>query len=322
LLMWVIIPSLLATVLRNFVSTLGRAGIATGITFLALLVNALGNWLLVFGHWGLPQLGLFGSALSSIITSVAMLAAYIFVILSDRRLRRYRIFGYWWRFDASRIAALLRIGVPIGATILAEAGLFSGAAFLMGRLGQAELAGHTVALQIAALAFQVPFGVSQAATIRVGMAYGARDAAWIARAGHTVMALGIGFMALTASAIWLFPRLFLSAYVDVDATRNAAMVAFAVQYLAIAAAFQLFDGAQAVLQGALRGLQDTRMPLLIALFGYWVAGFGAAIWLGFGTPLRGSGVWLGLLIGLVVVSVLLSWRWRARGRLGLLPQTD
>ena len=203
---------------------------------------------------------------------------------------------------------------PIGLTILAEAGLFSGAAFLMGRIGEVQLAAHTVALQIAALAFQVPFGVAQAATIRVGLAYGAGDHAGIARAGRAAMICGIGFMALTAGCIWLFPRALISVYVNVNDPINATTIEFAINYLAIAAAFQLFDGAQAVGAGILRGLQDTRTPMLMAISGYWVVGYGCAIWLGFYTPLSGIGVWIGLAAGLVVVSAMLLSRWAMRAR--------
>lgn len=319
ILMWGMLPMIAASVLRVFVSALGRPTIATAITFLALFVNALGNWALVFGHLGLPALGLHGSALSSVLTSFAMLIAYVVVIQSDRRLRRYHLFGNWWRSEWSRFFEILRIGLPIGLTILAEAGLFTGAAFLMGRIGEAQLAGHTIALQVAALAFQIPFGVAQAATIRVGLAYGANSHRAIALAGQASLVLGIGFMALTALTMWLFPGLVLSIYVDVDDAKNAALVGFAMQFLVVAAAFQLFDGAQAVAAGVLRGLQDTRIPMLIAIGGYWIAGYGTAIYLGFWTPLAGVGIWIGLAVGLVVVAALLLLRWRMRGRLGLLP---
>lgn len=318
-LLWAMIPMVLANVLRTFVSALGRPFFATAITLLAIGVNALGNWVLVFGNLGAPRLELVGSALSNVLTALAMLAAYVLVIQSDRRLRRYHIFGRWWRPEWRRLIEILKIGVPIMLTILAEAGLFSGAAFLMGRIGAAELAGHTVALQVAALAFQVPFGIGQAATIRVGYFYGAGDRDGIARAGWSAMAVSLGFMVLTAGAMVLFPRTILSLYVDPDAARNAAMVGFALQYIVIAAAFQLFDGTQAVALGALRGLQDTRTPMAIAMFGYWGIGLSVSLWLGFWTPLEGTGVWLGLAVGLVVVAALLTWRWHRRQRLGLLP---
>ena len=248
-----------------------------------------------------------------------MLIAYIIVIQTDRRLRRYHLFGNWWRSEWPRFWEMLRIGTPIGLIILAEAGLFTGAAFLMGRIGEAQLAGHTLALQIAALAFQIPFGVAQAATIRVGLSYGARDHRGITLAGQASLILGIGFMVVTAAVIWLAPRLVLSIYVDVDAARNAALVHFALQFLIVAAAFQLFDGAQTVAAGVLRGLQDTRVPMIIAVCGYWIAGYGTAIYLGFWTPLAGVGVWIGLAVGLIVVSAVLLMRWGMRARLGLLP---
>lgn len=313
------IPAVLAALLRTVVATLGRPGIGTAITGMAVVVNALGNWMFVFGNFGAPELGLRGSAISSVITSTAMFAAFALVIRFDRRLHRYRLLGRWWKPEWKRFADVLRIGLPICGTIIAEAGMFNGAAFLMGRIGEVELAAHTVALQFAAIAFQVPFGVGQAATIRVGLAFGARDNQAIALAGKAATQLGIGFMAISAGAMLAFPLQLIRLYVDPAAPENAQMVALAVQYMVIAAAFQLFDGAQAVGASMLRGLQDTRVPMLIALFGYWGPGVGTALWLGLFTPMEGLGVWIGLLVGLVFVAGLMHWRWRRRASLGLLP---
>jgi len=314
-----ILPMLLVGALRQFVASLDRAGYATWINLLGLGTNIFGNWLLVYGHWGLPALGLTGSALSSGITSWAMVLAYAVAIRMDRRLRRYRILGRWWRPEPARMAEILRIGGPIALTILAEAGLFGGAAFLMGRIGEAELAGHAIALQIASLTFQVPFGIGQAATIRVGLAYGARDHAGIGRAGMASILFGIGFMAFTGLAILLLPQAILSFYIDADAPGNTEMARHATSFLLVAAVFQLFDGAQAVAAGALRGLQDTRMPMAYALFGYWIPGLGTSLLLGFGTGLGGLGIWIGLAVGLVVVAGLMLRRWFRREPLGLLP---
>ena len=319
ILSWAMIPMILASVFRIFVAALGKPAYATAITLLALGTNILGNWVLVFGNLGAPALGLEGSALSSLITSLAMIAAYVVVIRRDRTLRRYHILGRWWRPEWQRLRQIMLIGSPIALTVLAEAGLFSGAALLMGRIGPVELAAHTLALNLAALTFQIPFGIAQAATIRVGYHFGAQDRAAAGRAGWSALLVSVLFMGVMAAGMMLAPRFILSLYVDPAAPQNAAMVAFAVQYLIVAAAFQLFDGAQAVAAGALRGLQDTRMPLLIALFGYWMVGFVIAIWLGFYTPLQGTGVWIGLAVGLVVVAALLSWRWHRRERLGLVP---
>ena len=312
-----LIPMLLAAVLRYFVSALGRPILATAITGAGIFVNAAANYAFIFGNWGAPELGLIGAAIATILTSLFTLAAYVLAIRLDPRLHRYHVFGRLWSPDWSRYWQIVRVGTPIALTVTAEAGIFGAAAFLMGRFGAAELAGHTVALQLAALAFQVPFGVSQAATIRVGYFYGARDRDGIARAGWTGIVIGSGFMLFTASAMVLAPMTLLSIYVDPYAAKNAALVGFALQYLVLAAAFQLVDGVQAVAAGALRGLQDTRVPMWIAIFAYWVPGIGTAIGLGFFTPLEGIGVWIGLATGLAVAAILLLWRWMARERLDL-----
>ena len=318
ILQWSLIPMLAAAVLRNFVATLGRPIFATIITAGGIGVNALGNYALIFGNWGAPALGLPGAAWATLITALVVLAAYVVAIAMDPRLARYHVFGFFWRYDGRRMAELLRIGTPIGLTVLAEAGVFAAAAFLMGRFGALPLAAHTLALQIAAFAFQVPFGVAQAATIRVGFHFGARDEGGIARAGMAALVLGTGCMMLTALAMLVVPHWLLWAYIDPWAPANQALVGLAVGYLTIAAAFQLSDGIQVVAAGALRGLQDTRVPMWIAVFSYWAVGFVLAAGLGLMMPLAGTGVWLGLAAGLTCTAVLMLHRWHRRGRLGLL----
>jgi MATE family multidrug resistance protein len=319
ILLFAMLPNIWAGLMRTVAAALGRPGWAMLVTLGAVGMGAAGNWLLVFGHGGFPALGLEGSAIASVVTAGAMLLAYVAIIAFDRRLRRYRLFGKWWLPHWRRMGEIARLGAPIALTFTLEGGLFGGAAFLMGLIGVVEVAAHAIALNIAALAFQVPFGIGQAATIRVGMAYGARDVAWIGRAGWVAIVSGTGFMALTATLIWLWPRMIVGIYVDTSDPARAREVALAVHYLAVAAAFQLFDGAQAVGAGALRGLQDTRMPMLIAGFGYWVAGFGTAILLGFWVKWQGVGIWIGLAVGLAVVAGLLLFRWNGRARYGLLP---
>jgi MATE family multidrug resistance protein len=314
---WSMAPQIASNVLRTFVAALGRPVFAMAIMAMAIAVNAAGNYVLIFGHFGLPAMGLAGSAVATLITSALTFLAYCAVIRMDRRMRRYRLFGRWWRPEWQRLRDLLRIGLPIGLIVLAEGGLFNAATFLMGLIGPAQLAGHALAFQVAALAFQVPFGVAQAATIRVGYHFGAGDAAAVGRAGAAALAVSLGFSLIAASAMLAFPRTILSAYVAVDAPENAAMIGFALQFILVAAAFHLFDAVQAVAAGVLRGLQDTRVPMVIALGGYWLAGGTSAVALGFATPLAGLGVWIGLAIGLVVVSLLLLWRWHRREALGL-----
>jgi MATE family multidrug resistance protein len=317
LIIFSMVPMLLAAVLRNYVSALGRPILATVITALGIPINAVANYAFIFGNFGAPEMGLSGAAVATIITNVLTLGAYVLAIVITPALARYHVFYRFWRPDWTRFWQIVHIGTPIALTVTAEAGIFGAAAFLMGKFGAAQLAGHGVALQLAALAFQVPFGVGQAVTIRVGYFYGARDSVGITRAGWVALALGTGFMAFTALAMVIAPLTLMSIYVDPYAAKNAALVAFAGQYLMLAAAFQLVDGVQAVAAGALRGLQDTRVPMWIAIFSYWVPGFGLAVGLGFFTSLEGVGVWIGLATGLAFAAVLLTWRWMMRERLGL-----
>lgn len=317
IIIWSLIPMVINNVLRNFVSALGRPIFATAITAGGIGVNALANYAFIFGNFGAPEMGIRGAAVATIITALATLLAYVIAIRLDPLMHRYHIFGRWWSPDWKRFWQIVKIGTPIALTVTAEAGVFGAAAFLMGNIGIAQLAAHTVALQIAALAFQIPYGVGQAATIRVGYFYGAGDKDGIKRAGWSGILIGTGFMAISCAAMVLLPRTLLHIYIDPDAPENAVLVSFALTYLVIAAAFQLVDGLQAVAAGALRGLQDTRMPMWIAIFSYWVPGFGLALYLGFVTPLAGVGVWIGLAIGLGCAAALLTWRWARREQLKL-----
>ncbi len=312
-----LIPMVVSNVLRTYVSTLGRPIFATALTVVGIVVNTIGNYALIFGNLGAPRLELVGAGIATFITTTTVMLCYVAVIRLDPKLHKYRIFHRWWVPDWQRAKQIVRIGIPIALTVIAEAGIFSAAAFLMGRIGPAQLAGHALALQLAALAFQIPFGVGQAVTIRVGYFYGARDLVGIGRAGWVAMAMGASFMAFTALLMIVMPGVLLSIFADISAPENAAMIGFAMQYLVLAAAFQLVDGIQAVALGALRGLQDTRVPMWIATFSYWVPGFGIAVGLGFFTPLQGTGVWIGLATGLAFAAVLLLWRWVQREPWGL-----
>ncbi len=314
-----LIPTVAVGVMRTVAAALGRPGWALGVTGLALALNILGNWCLVFGNAGFPALGLEGSAIASVVTTTAMMTAYWAILSFDPRIRRYRLFGRWWRPEWARLREIFRLGVPIALAFTLEGALFGGAALLMGLISVTAVAAHAVALNIAAITFQIPLGIAQAATIRVGMAFGAGSPDWITRAGWTAIATGCGFMLISAIAIWAVPGLFIAAYLDFGSARNGPTIALAFRFLQVAAVFQLVDGAQVVLAGALRGLQDTRMPMLIAGFGYWGIGFVTAILLGFWLGWQGVGVWIGLAAGLTAVSAMLIWRWSGRARLGLLP---
>jgi MATE family multidrug resistance protein len=214
--------------------------------------------------------------------------------------------------------AMVRLGWPIGVTMALEMGVFALAAYFMGWIGAPAVAAHAVALQIAALTFMVPLGLGQAATVRVGLALGRRDEAGITRAGWTAWVMGVGFMGAMALVMWSIPRELVTLFLT-DTPENAMVISLAVSFLRVAAAFQLVDGAQVIGAGMLRGLHDTRWPLLFALVGYWVVGLGIGSWLAFGVDWKGVGIWIGLATGLASVAILMLARWVMRDRLGLTP---
>jgi multidrug resistance protein, MATE family len=316
-LQWSLLPFLLYLVLRSFLAALERPGWPLVIGLLAVPVNFVAAYALMLGKFGLPALGLIGAGLGTVISSTFMFVGLAVVIGFDRRLRRYHVFGRFWRADWPRYRTLWRLGVPIGLTLAFEVTIFNAAALLMGRIGANELAAHAIALQIASFCFMVPLGLGQAVTVRVGRAYGAQDAPGVTRAGWTAFALGMAFMVFTASLMLFSPYLLLRAFLDLSDPKNIPVIGFAVSFLVMAAIFQVADGAQAVGSGMLRGLQDTRVPMIYAALGYWGVGLPLGVALAFGTELRGIGIWIGLAMGLAVVASLMLWRWVRRDRLGL-----
>ena len=319
IIMWSLLPIFLFFVLRNFISAIERPNWAAVVLFGQVGINALLGWVLIFGKLGAPALGLDGAALGSAFANLFVFLALAAVVTFAKPFKRYRIFGRWWRADWPRYRQIAAVGLPIAITLLFEVAVFAAAVFIMGLIGRNEIAAHAIALQIAAFTFMVPLGLSQAGTVRVGLAFGAGDRPGIARAGWTALMLGTGFMAVMALALLLFPTPLIGLFIDTANPRNAVVVALAVQFMGIAALFQIVDGAQSVGAGVLRGLQDTRWPMLFAAFGYWVVGIGIGVALAFPFGLKGLGVWIGLASGLAVVAVLMVWRWARRERLGLLP---
>lgn len=316
--MWTLLPWMLFQAMRNFVAAVERPGWVLVISTGGIFANALLGWALIFGQLGLPAWGIFGGGLASSIVWTGMALALAAVLVTDRQFRRYHLFGRWWRTDWPRLRRMLRIGLPIGFAFAFEGTVFGAAAYLMGLISADSVAAHAVALQIAALTFMVPWGLSQAATVRVGRALGAEDRSGVTRAGWTAWLLGVAFMAAMALLIWTFPRELVELFLS-DTRENRQVIGLAVAFLALAAAFQIFDGAQVVAAGMLRGLHDTRVPMVFAFLGYWIFGLGIGAWLAFGRAWQGEGIWTGLAIGLLIVAALMLWRWTRRGRLGLTP---
>jgi MATE family multidrug resistance protein len=317
--MWCSAPWLLFQLLRHFISALERPRAILWFSVAGIGLNAILSWALMFGHFGLPALGLIGGGVGSTLTWGILCLGLVAMIARDRQFRRFHLFGRWWRFDAERTLAMARLGWPIGITLALEMGVFALAAYFMGWLGAPAVAAHAVALQLAALTFMVPLGLSQAATVRVGLAVGRRDFDGITRAGWTAFALGLGFMALMALVMWAFPRPLVTLFL-VDTPANATTISLAISFLMVAAAFQLVDGAQVIGAGMLRGLHDTRWPLIFALVGYWGVGLGIGSWLAFSRDWQGVGIWTGLASGLAAVAALMIARWVLRDRLGLVAR--
>lgn len=313
--MWCTAPWLLFQLLRNFVASLERPRLVMWLSLGAIGLNALLGWALIFGRFGLPALGIVGGGLGSTLTWLIVCAAMIFAVSKDRQFRRFHLFGRFWRFDSERTLAMVRLGWPIGLSLALEVGVFALAAYFMGWIGTAAVAAHAIAIQFAALTFMIPVGISQAVTVRVSRALGAGDQEAIARAGWTAWWMGIVFMAFAALFMWLYPREIVSLFLGPDA--SPAVGNLAVSFLAVAAAFQIVDGAQVIGAGMLRGLHDTRWPLIFSLLGYWGVGLGVGAWLAFGAKWQGVGLWVGLASGLAVVAVLVIARWMMRERLGL-----
>lgn len=317
-LMWGMLPALWYLVLRSFVAALEKPAWSLVVGIAAVVLNAFLNYSLIFGRFGFPELGLRGAGIGSTCANSFMFLAMALVVILHPRFRRYRLFGRFWMADWQRFREVWRLGLPIAVTLALEITIFNAAVFLMGLIGPASLAAHAVALQIAAFSFMVPLGLSQAVTVRVGLAFGRRDREGIARAGWTAFTLGVSFMAVMAIVMLTIPHRLVELFLDPADPANAPVIALAVSFLFLAALFQVFDGAQSVGAGMLRGLHDTKVPMVFAAFSYWGVGLLTAVGLAFGLGWEGVGIWTGLALGLAVVAGLMLLRWVRRERLGLL----
>ncbi|PTW59631.1 MATE family multidrug resistance protein [Breoghania corrubedonensis] len=316
-LQWALPPSLATMGIRNFVSVMEMTQVLLWTTLAGAAVNAFFDYVLIFGAFGAPRLELAGAGIASTATATATFALILAYTLRHRRLRRFAILGRFWRSDWSVFFQIVKLGWPIGLMILAEVGLFAGSAAMMGWIGTVPLAAHGIALQCSSITFMVPLGFGVAGTIRIGLAHGRGDHDGIARAGWTTLALSVGFMLCAAIVFWTIPEVLIGAFTNDDNPDTPAVIAAGVSFLAVAAVFQIFDGAQVAAGNILRGLSDTRVPMLIAVAGYWGCGMSLAYMLAFWAGWGGVGLWWGLASGLAFVSVAAIWRFAWRERLGL-----
>src|SRR5262249_14686871 len=309
---WSMILAWCFIALRNFMGAVNRPEPALWITLAAIPVNGLLAYALIHGALGrAPRLDLLGAGLATTLVNPAMCTASIWICYRCRPFKKYRVLGRFWRADWELMRQLIAIGLPISGALMLEWGLFSSAALLMGWIGTTALAAHQIALQVATILFMVPFGISLAATVRVGHAVGRRDPAATRRAGFSAIALGASLMTtmtvMVATFYDVIPLLFLGS----DAATDAATARLAATLLLIGASFFVTDGVQAIAAGALRGLNDTRVPMLFAAISFWLIGFTCVYGLAFPGRLGAVGVWIGFSIGVATFAALLVYRFHA-----------
>jgi multidrug resistance protein, MATE family len=313
---WSIPPLLLMTVVRNLLVTYHRANLSLVFAAGAFGVNAALDLLLVFGGQSIglpwiPAFGLIGAGIATATGCWLMVAAMLVYIITQAPFAPlWKAGGAWWP-EAALWRRMLTLGLPISITMVMEVGLFAIAGIMMGWLGTDALAAHQIAILLASLTFMVPWGISQAATVRIAAAVGRGEPEAAVRAGWVAQGLGLAVMGSAAVIFWLVPYPLARQFLDAGAAANVAVLELAVTYLAIAALFQLFDGMQVIGTASLRGLSDTRVPMLFAVLGYWGVGLTTSYLLGFVLDWKGVGVWIGLALGLATVSFLMVWRFRA-----------
>jgi len=299
--------SLAFQVLRNFATALSKPNTTLLVMALTVLFNVAGDYALIFGHFGAPRLGIVGSGTASASSFVFEFLAMTAVVALTPKLRAYRIFRRFHRPHWEKLVENYRLGMPMTVTFMFEAGLFFSSNLIMGSFGAAYVAAHAIAMNVPSVTFMVPLGIAMAATVRVGLAAGARDGDAVRPAGYSAMLTAIVFMAVCAVILATYPGQIASLYLPATA-ENLAVLALAVTFLRVAAAFQIFDGLQVTAALSLRGLKDARAPMWIAGASYWLAGFPMCIALGFGLGMRGFGIWIGLAFGLFVAAVALTAR--------------
>jgi len=305
---WGVFPALGLMAIRSFVTGLEKGGIVLYVTIGMFIMNAIVAYVLIFGHFGAPALGLHGAATASVVANVTGFLIAVAYVESQPKMRAYEIFVRFWRPDWSMVKEIVWLGLPISFTILAETSLFAAASLLIGTIGKLELAAHGIALQLASIAFMIPLGLSQVATVRVGLANGRNDLIGVRRAAVAVLVISVVFTAVGSVLYATVPRALGGLFLDVRHGEAGAVLTLAVPLIMIAGAFQLVDGLQSVGAGLLRGLKDTRVPMILALIAYWPIGFACAWVFAFPLGFKGPGVWFGFVTGLAAAAVFLCGR--------------
>ncbi|KEJ89945.1 MATE family efflux transporter [Sulfitobacter donghicola] len=303
---WGILPALFVMVLKSYLAALERTQVVLWITVLAAIVNGLVNYALIFGNWGAPELGVIGAAIASLCTQVvSLVGVLIYVCLA---LPEHNLFRRLWAADWDMLRRVFTLGWPISFTGLSETGLFGASAVMMGWLGTVPLAAHGIALQLTAIVFMIHLGLGNAGTVRAGNAFGRNDPDHLARGAIIVSVMSLVTALITVLLFFLVPEFFLGIFILPDDPARAQILAIGVGMLAMAGFFQLVDGSQAIALGVLRGVQDTRLPMVYAAFSYWCVGMPMSYLMGFVFGWGGVGIWAGLGFGLGVAAILLNLR--------------
>lgn len=310
IILWGFLPALLFALLKSVISSLSHPRPIMAIVVIGTLFNAIANYIFGFGKLGFPAYGIQGIAWASVISQWLMLIMAISYILQDSELRSYRLFSRLHELELKTLLTLITIGVPIAISFALEVGLFTSTTYMMGALGTEVLAAHQIVFQTIALIFMVPLGMSFATTIRVGQWLGLKNWRGIKQSANVGMGLGGTFMLGMAVALLIFPKQVFSLYIDINNPENLNVISLASSMMAIAALSQVLDGVQTNVAGALRGLQDTRIPMLLSFLAFWGVGLSSGYILGFRLGWGGIGLWLGQLLGVATAALLFFWRWQ------------
>lgn len=295
-------------VLRNYLAAIERTRAPLFIIIFTTFLNGFLNYLLIYGNWGLPRLELVGAGIASSIAHASGFFLIVAYIRFDKKSARFALFRDALQPEWERLREIVRLGWPIGVTMAFEAMLFNACVFLMGRIGVDEVAAYQVALNVAAIAFMTPLGLSMAGAVRVGLAAGARDYARVRRASALTIGVCAASIMIVAAPMMFAPGVIAGLYLEKNDPANASVILLVSRFLPIAAAFALFDATQVAANQCLRGLKDVRAPMVITGISYWAIGFPLAAWLGLGTSVGAVGVWWGLLASLLSAALLLSAR--------------
>jgi MATE family multidrug resistance protein len=306
---WQMVPALMAMTLKSYLAALEYTAIILWATLGTALMNVVVNYALIFGNFGAPEMGIQGAAIASLFVTFATVV--ILVLYGLRKLPQYKLLQNVWKPDGEILRRVFQLGWPIGLTSLAEGGLFTASAIMMGWIGPIELAAHGIAIQLASLTFMVHLGFSQAATIRAGRALGRGDEINLRRGAKMAIGMSTVFAVATMAVFLLIPEPLIAVFIDPSEPEKAALLRIGISLLAMAGLFQVVDAVQVLALGLLRGVQDTAVPMVIATISYWVVGLPVSYLLAFTLGMGGVGIWLGLVVGLSVAAVLMMWRfWR------------